>query len=209
MGDIGQNWFQPWGSSPNEAAFWLQVVRYTMSEPSNNLASIDIQNDKYKTIIEATIQDRNGNPVNFSPVTLAYRTVSQQPQLVTLTQYSPGVYKALLPRLKEGAYRGVLTYMLSGQETSETVSFRVNYPLELSRADLAMGLSLRQSIVDTGNGQILDSVEITDKSNAETTPADTEKQQITQLIHWDYMLIAIAVLWLIDIALRRWWLPWK
>ena len=136
MGDLGQDWAQPWNSTLDEASFWMQVIRYTMAEPSENLAHVEIKPASDHLEIEASVLDRNGIPVNLIPVKFTYRLDSQDPLTLDLQQSSPGVYRISIPRPNEGAYRGILTYELEGQEITEIIPFSINYSEEFEKADL-------------------------------------------------------------------------
>ena len=69
---------------------------------------------------------------------------------------------------------------------------------------------MRDAILKAGNGKLLsEDSEIFDLPETETVTTQNSELIDVNAVNWDYILFALAAFWVIDIALRRRWLPWK
>ncbi len=203
-GDIGEEWTGAWSDPAGQARFWSQVVRYALVNPALGPTQVSVQVEAARMRVEAFIQDAAGEPVNLAQVTFTYAGPDGQTHSFPLTQESAGAYRADLPRPPEGAYRAVLAYPgPDGNRVETAAPFAVNPPYEWLPLDAAGGAANLQAWAGMSGGRVLASAADLLEAAPEAAP-----EQAGERGPWWWLLLALVILWPLEIAIRRRWLPW-
>jgi hypothetical protein len=204
MGDIGEEWTGSWaGDAQNK--FWSQVVRYALVNPALGPAQVDVIVEDTEMEVETALFSAQGESLNLAQVSFLYAGADGKITRASLPQTRAGTYRLVLPRPPEGAYRGIVTYELDGSEPVEVAApFVVNPPVEWLPVDPAVGRTNLAIWSQAGEGQVLPAAEIF-TTDAEMQPE--EQQPESDPLWW--LLLALVLLWPLEIAIRRRWLPWS
>jgi len=198
-GDLGGEWTENW-QPESEGTFWSQVIRYMLVDPAQNPAQASVTVEPTRMLVEAAIYTPTGDSVNLAEVRFTYSDSTNKTTTYPLTQKSAGIYQAEIPRPPDGAYRGVLTYPgEDGIQVEVPAPFAVNPPLEWQPEDPSTGVANLTQWSAAGGGQI---------TNLEAAEVSVPKQANPFEDGWWRLLLALVILWPLEIAIRRRWLPW-
>ena len=218
MGDSGQAWNSHWPDRTKESTFWSQVIRYALPNPALGPAQAEVSVGATDLTLTADLTDNTSFPVNLANTAFTYTqadstypasSIQAGEQQVNLSEIEPGIYQAVTQRPPNGAYRGVLSYSYPDR-FGGTVSGQLTVPFAVNAASEAV--TSNQTLQDrlaawakAGNGQLLAPLNIPAAPPATPiSPAsDLKSSWLAQLI------LASIIFWLVDIALRRRWLPWR
>lgn len=204
-GDIGEEWGEPWPADEGEGRFWSQVVRYAFANPSLGPAEVNVRVESTDLVIEAAILHPNGSPADLALVSFTYTDPAGQAHSYRIPQVSAGTYRLEILRPPEGAYRGLLAYSLEGGGPVEVAaSFAVNPPDEWLPVDHDYGLENLAAWVKSSQGAIVD---LNEFAAFEPDPTPRIHTQ-TDRRGWRWLIFFLVILWPIEIAIRRRWLPW-
>jgi uncharacterized membrane protein len=202
--DIGEEWTGEW-QAESQGRFWSQVVRYALVNPALGPAQVDVQASETELTVGAAIQGQDGQPANLAQLNFTYADPAGGTHSFTVPQVSAGTYHLEIPRPPEGAYRGVVTYTSpQGQEMEVPAAYAVNPPEEWLPADPAIGQEHLAAWAIRGGGQVVSLNAL--QSMARAAPAGGEERAETG---WPWVLLALVLLWPLEIAIRRRWMPWK
>lgn len=203
MSDIGEEWTGEWSSPGLQANFWSQVVRYTLTSPALEPAVVEVTVEPSALRVQADIL-QGDQPLNLAGVTFTYLGQDGQVQRYALPQEAPGVYAASLPLPPPGAYRGALTYTLNGEERETAAPFAVNPPGPAALTLEQAGSNLSDWAIRSGSS--LGGLEDLDGS----PPPPPESEDAGASRDWrGPLLLLLVLLWPLEIAVRRRWLPWN
>jgi hypothetical protein len=79
----------------------------------------------------------------------------------------------------------------------------VNYPPEWKPSEYLLGRAELDKWVESTNGKYISLEEI------QSVPSETVESSVRLEEVWDKLLLAVIVLWPLEIAIRRRWLPWN
>jgi len=202
-GDSGKEWTSTWPGE-GEGDFWSQVVRYALVNPALGPAQVGIQIDATQLKLNASIFSNNGDPLNLTDVTFTYIDQANEGHSFRLPQTSAGTYQLEIPRPADGAYRAVLTYTgEDGQKMEVPAPFAVNPPVEWLPVDAAAGQANLNAWAKSGAGEIISIDQLIDPDKN-----PTQKETASSNDWWWRVLLALVILWPVEIAIRRRWLPW-
>jgi Ca-activated chloride channel homolog len=204
MGDLGEEWTTSWSDSkaPGLHTFWSQVVRYSLPDPSLGPAAVNVSTDNSSITVQASILDEFGVPVNFAKPQFAFSNQDGAVELSALPQTGPGIYEIQMPRAREGVYQSVLNYISKEKEIFIEDSFAINYPEEYALLDQTEGQANLTRWAELGDGQM---VSLKEELAA---PSETDIRLAARAEDWKWVLLAILLIWPVEIAVRRRWLPW-
>ena len=150
-----------------------------------------------------SIRDELGVPTNLMKPTFSF--VNQVQQVVTLDvpQVAPGKYSISFPKLPEGAYRAKVAYEYGDKLNEVPAFFTVNYPREWKTSEYLLGGDELDEWVETNNGEYMSFEEI------RLEPIEQVESSVRLEEIWDKLLLAVIIIWPLEIAIRRRWLPWK
>jgi hypothetical protein len=180
------------------------VVRYSLVNPALGPAQVSMQAQDTQLVVEAALASATGEPVNLAQVNFTFADPSGQTHAFTVPQSSPGVYRLEITRPPEGAYRAVLAYSgESGSAQEVPAPFAVNPPAEWLPQDPAAGQANLAGWAQQAGGQVLsaqDPLALLEEAPAPVSAAAASR--------WSPLLLALVLLWPLEIAIRRRWLPW-
>ncbi len=203
-GDIGQEWSGSWPANI-ASKFWSQVVQYALVDPSLGPAQVNVQVSPTRLNVEASVSTNAGDPLNLADVTFTYAGPADQTHRYLLAQKSAGVYGLDIARPPDGAYRAVLSYTdENNQKVDVPAPFAVNPPKEWLPVDSSAGKANLAAWAAAGHGNVIAAAEIT------TPVKKAGEQQTAGRNTWlERLLLALVLLWPVEIAVRRRWLPWR
>ncbi len=201
MGDTGEDWAGRWTTWPKFGYFWAQVVRYTLPDPAFGPAQVDVHVDAAEVTVTVRILDTVDRPVNLAQVEFRYVNSEGIGYAVPVSQVEPGLYETSISLPEEGAYRAVVQYQGNDGMVELPASFVVDYPHEWQLADPQIGFENLVHWATITGGGMADLLVL--------APSDEvlAQREVRDILWW--MLLAIVVLWPVEIAVRRRWLPWN
>jgi hypothetical protein len=161
-----------------------------------------------RVVIEAALIDAAGEPVDLAPVSFTYAGPDGSANgpgshTFALTQTSAGIYRLELPRLPEGAYRAVLSYTAEDGLSAEVPApFAVDPPPEWLPVNPVIGPDNLARWASAAGGQVFAPDQDLDITAPGQAPTGTSPWQ-----RW--LLLALLLLWPLEIAIRRRWMPWS
>ena len=203
MSDIGEEWAMPWQSLEQEQLFWLQVIQYALSSPTHGPAQVFVSPSDTDLNIQAYLRDGDGNPINLSEVIFTYSDNNGKRKAYVLPQVAAGEYALTINRPEEGAFRAVLSYEdNSGTITEVAAPFAVNIPYDWLSIDPENGIeNLNNWANQSGAVKHYGTVNTASQVNNASNFINTKN------IQW-WLLLALIILWPLEILIRRRWLPW-
>jgi Ca-activated chloride channel homolog len=201
MGDGGELWSREWPEWDKLGMFWAQVVRYALPNPALDPAQIEIQATDTALKIKAHINNQEGLPLNFIDPEFSYADQENTVHSFLLNQAAPGFYNLDIPLPLAGAYRAVVSYNDGEESRDVPAQFAVNYPSEWRSIPADVGNENLDRWMRTGKG----------KEVSLETDGEAEKLVLSQVNRsqpWWRLLLAAVILWPLEIAIRRRWLPW-
>jgi len=186
--------------------FWSQVIRYALVTPDLDPAEINVVMKDGQLDARVHIESGLDIPLNLADPSLSFAASKETGVTFNIPQTEPGTYHIQTEPLPAGAYRAVLTYRDGEVGREIPTAFAVNYPEEwrpdvgaTGPANLAHWQSLSGSEPSSWTSLL---------SLEELQPAPTSNfEQRDKLL--SRLLMALLVLWPLEIAIRRRWLPWS
>ena len=201
------DWLKSWSSKDVELAFWTQILKYSLPSPLEKDIQFLYEVNDDELAIEVNLMEGVGDLNAISAVQFIYNDKEGKPVTVNLEQSHFGNYTARIPRPPFGAYKGSVKVLdRSNNEKQFAASFSVNPSKEVLPVDEKQNRQKLEELSAQGHGRI-----ITEEALAQSPKAEhTEAQLSTLSVMKDktLMLGAILGLWMLDIAIRRRWLPW-
>jgi Ca-activated chloride channel family protein len=204
MGDIGEEWSGAWQSEALEGQFWSQVIRYALPNPALDQAQVEVRAGDTDLKVDASIQAGTDNPSGMYQVTFSYADSAGKVRTFYVPQSGASVYHVDLSRPEDGAYRAVLAYQAgSGAAVEVPAPFAVSPPEEWLPGSAAEGYANLVAWAALANGQVI----TLESVMSAAVPVNTQVKQPE--INPAWLLLALLVLWPLDILLRRRWMPWQ
>lgn len=198
-GRWGQDWLT-WGDYPQFAA---QLVGWTLPQPNSQEMVLSASGRGNQLDLRAVIQDEAGQPQNFLTVKGTIINADGEAQEIDLPASGPGRYEATIPVDDEGVYLVQVTgYEGDGDSISGTLPLAsqtsgIVLPYSAEYADFGQDTTLLTDLTAVTGGQLLTS---NDPSQAFAHNLALGRQ--TQPL-WPYLLLLAALLFPLDVALRR------
>lgn len=192
--DAKSRWAAEWLSWPGYSKFWAQVVRHAMrkSDAKGVFVQVATKDGKAQVTLDAIQSD--GKYLNDAATELTVLAPHGGEQKLPMTQTAPGRYAAEFPADKPGAYHVHMTQQVKGQAlTQQSRGLVINYDEELRLRPTDE--KTLESIAQASGG--------TFKPDAAAVFAPDERTAAQALPLWPYLLMAAALLFVADVALRR------
>ena len=162
-------------------------------------AQVDLTVGLDEVVLNVFLQNETGGPLDLASPTFQYADRAGIVFSFAIPQVGVGQYQLRFDTPPEGAYRGTVTYATSNGQRDSAAPFVVNYPAEWRPGDAKLGLeNLLRWAELTGGGQV--------DFGVEQVSADPDMQDDFGFI--DVLLLALVVLWPLEIAVRRRKMPW-
>ena len=202
--DVGGAWTPAWAAWPELGRFWAQAVRYALPDPKQGavLAEAHTVGDQVTVAVLGTAAD--GRAITLAGAELVLAAPDGTLFTVVLPQTAPGEYQTTFTAPGPGAYRGLVTLRKGSERWETPLGLAVGYTPEYDPRWLAAGgtATLEQVAALTG-GQPVSGLRVATAAAAEAG-AEEERSQAGL-----WLVLAALLLWPVEIAIRRRWMPWK
>lgn len=192
--DAKSRWAAEWLTWPGYSKFWAQVVRHTMRKGDARGIVVQVEHKDRKATVTLDAVDPAGRFLNHAETELTVIDPHLGTKKVALTQTAPGRYTAEFDTPHAGAY-----HLEIAQKHQGKLLYRQSRGLAVGYADelrlRPTNEELLQAIARSSGGRYDPPAEelfaATDRAAARATPL------------WPYLVTAAALLFLLDVALRR------
>jgi hypothetical protein len=201
---VEEPWAPNWSNWEQYGQFWAALIRYTLPEPDSGPLQVRVVPNGDTVTLTADSVAPSGEPLDLADteatITLPDGTVRD----VTLRQVAPGRYAQDVALPADGPYAIAVRQRKDDQERSASAGYVQRYPAEYLPAasegdDRRMGRPLLEQISAATGGTVLQ--EAGGLPVAAPAPASGGTQGL-----WPWLLLAAAILWPLEIAVRRGWL---
>ena len=192
--DAKSRWAAEWLAWPNYGKFWAQVVRQAMrkSETKGVIVQVD-QKDRSASVTLDAI-DPSGRFLNDADTAMTVIDDQNGKRTLEMVQTAPGRYQASFPTPLTGAYHTEFSQKVGGQVVyQQSRGLAVGYPEELRLRPT--NTDLLKSVARVSRG-VFD-------PPAELIFAPNDKLALRATPLWPYLLAAAAMVFVLDVALRR------
>ncbi len=192
--DAKSRWSAEWLSWPGYSKFWAQVVRHAMRK--SDAKGVFVQMEQKDGVARVTLDavKTDGKYLNEATAELTVIEPQGGERKVTMTQTAPGRYVGEFPADKTGTYHVSMTQQGKGQQaTQQSRGLVVNYDDELRIRPTDE--KFLESLARASGGQF--------KPEPEAVFAADDRTASRPVPLWPYLLMAAAIIFLADVALRR------
>jgi len=193
--DSGRRWGAQWLTWSDYRKFWGQIVRWVSRETSDHglRPSRAVEGDTAALTIDAV--DEAGNFMNGLVLEGAVVDPDFRSHPVEVRQVAPGRYHSAFPVGKRGTYVVSLRYERDGRSYGYSTGLSVPYSPEFRH--LSTNEDLLRRIADAASGKVLGSGDAAVVFERNFPPARSSQDL------WRYLVEAAAVLFFLDIFVRR------
>ncbi|WP_435009439.1 VWA domain-containing protein [Tundrisphaera lichenicola] len=210
--DAGRKWTTAWPSWENYAAFWSQVVRWSMRPVDNRNLTLNVRREEGKIKVVVDALDKESQFLNFLQIQGSILSPDLKRTKVDLVQTAPGRYEGVVENAEaSGNYFVNLGY--SGPDNIKgVVSTGVSVPYSDEYRELRSNPGTLETVASLTNGQVLSwkkradgSIDLA-RTLAESQPfrrdAFTQTPRALSPL-WPLLLFFSATMFLGDVAIRR------
>ena len=197
--DATARWGADWVTWDDFSRFWNQVVRWTITEGTDDNLETRVQMEGEQARIVVDARDAGGNFQNGLTLNASLVNPALGSELVPLRQVAPGRYEAVFTPEAEGAYFLAVAGQTGGDEpvqvnqrTGWVMSYSPEYSLTAGQADLDL---LGDIAALTGGRSLAGEPGEVFAHNLDLKTASTPL--------WPWLLLAALLLLPVDIAVRR------
>lgn len=206
-GDLGEEWGTALAAWNHWGDLWRNILLYALPDPALGPGQVEVEVLPETVHLTAQLQTPTGVPLNGLQVIYTYADAEENAQSYPMSQTAPGQYELTLPRLPEGVYRGVVNYKPDDAQTRIDIAapLVINAPDEWTTNAATASPSaspLEQWATATGGT-------FTDWATLNAPPPPAPPVALTPQQTLSRFLLALLLLWPIEIALRRKWMPWR
>jgi uncharacterized membrane protein len=210
--DTGRRWTSQWPDWQNYAAFWSQIVRWSMRPVDNRNLAMTVRREDGRLKIVVDALDKDNQFLNFLQMQASVLSPDLQAQRVSLFQTAPGRYEGTVENAEaSGNYFVNLGY--SGPDnTKGIVTSGISVPYSDEYRELKSNPTTLETIASLTNGQVLswkkrpdgdiDLKRTLDESDAFRRDAYTLPPRGFSPL-WPNLLWLASVFFLGDVAIRR------
>lgn len=195
-------WAANWSNWPDYGRFWAQLIRYTLPEPDSGPLQVRAIRDGDSVRIVADSVAPGGRPLDLADTQATVVLPDGSSRLITLRQTAPGRYEQALTLTADGSYAIEVRQQKGNEVRLAQIGYVQRYPDEyLPPTDPQAGARLLNDISAITGGTALRGGPLVTPG---VVPLSTERLLDTGL--WPWLIGLAALLWIIEIALRRGWL---
>lgn len=192
--DAKNRWAAEWLAWPDFGKFWSQVVRHAMRKSEAKGVFVEIQRRGAAAEVVLDAVDASGGFLNQAQTSLTVLDPQLGRTLLTMTQVAPGRYKSQIETPAAGTYHLELSQDAQGQAAfRQTRGLVVGYSDELRLRPT--NETLLRKIAEVSSGRY-------DPRPATLFEPDGRTAPRAEPL-WPYLLAAVIVLFVADVALRR------
>lgn len=198
--DVGGAWTPDWLAWPELGRFWAQAVRYSLPDPKQGEVMAEAHASGAEVTINVLATGLDGRAISLADTRLVLAAPDGSRFVVTVPQVAPGEYRATFTAPEPGAYRGLVTLDKGGDHWETPLGLAVGYAPEYDPRWPDGAITLQQVAELTG-GAVVSGF----RPSAANAVAETEAKDEAGL----WLVLAALLLWPLEIAIRRRWMPWK
>jgi uncharacterized membrane protein len=189
-------WAESWSNWPDYGKFWAQIIRYTLPEPDSGPLQIRTVPHGEGVTISVDSLSLSGEPLDLADTEATFKLPDGSARTIVLRQTAPGRYAEDVALPSDGPY----TIDVQQRKGDALYSASAGYVQRPSDEYLPAGdgTALLGQISAATGGSVLSST----AGPLAAAPATTNDTRS----FWPWLLLAAALLWPIEIALRRGWL---
>ncbi len=192
--DAKSRWAAEWVSWTGYSKFWAQVVRHAMRKSDAKGIFVQVAHKDKKATVTLDAVNLKGTYLNEADSDLTIIEPSGGETKLKMTQTAPGRYLGEFAAAKPGTYHiQMLQKANSAMATQQSRALVVNYDDELRLRPTDE--KLLQAIAEVSGG--------TYRPDPAQIFASSERTAARPIPLWPYLVVAAALIFLIDVALRR------
>ena len=195
--DASGRWTAGWLASGEGETLLRNTVAWTLRRQGGGDVSLALQMNGKDSAFVLTTPVESG--VSAVAGTLTATDGTEYP--LTMRATAPGEFRAEVKDIAPGAYVAGLTLVTPDGEEQVSLGTAVSYSAEYDMRRMERGAALLAKIVETTGGQMLDT--------AAEIYREVEEVSLTGTVIAQELLLAALVLFLIDVALRRFPRVWQ
>ncbi len=199
--DANGRWAKNWTSWDQFSRFWSQVVRYTITEGTNNRLESHVEQRGDHSVLVVDARDDKGGFLNSLNLQASVVDPRLGAQTVNLQQVAPGRYEVPFDPKQEGAYfirvGGATTQpdpSTVGQAVGQTLGWVLSYSPEYRQHET--NTTLLNDIAQLTGGETL-------AEHPEKAFEHTIRETHASTALWPWLLLLSTLLLPFDIAIRR------
>ncbi|MFL5801950.1 MAG: VWA domain-containing protein [Roseiflexaceae bacterium] len=189
-------WAESWPNWPEYGKFWAQIIRYTLPEPDSGPLQIRVTPRGDAVTISADSLVPSGEPLDLADTEATITLPDGTAQRIPLRQTAPGHYAEEVALPSDGPYAIEVRQRKDDQQRQASAGY-VQRPSD-EYLPAQGGAELLSRISTATGGRSLSKLDELGKANV-------EQRGETGL--WVWLLVAAALLWPVEIAVRR--LGWR
>ncbi|MAG35510.1 MAG: hypothetical protein CL878_04595 [Dehalococcoidia bacterium] len=195
MADAGEEWASAWQGDPAFARLWPQAVRWAMAPPTPSDLHVAIETSGDLATVRVEALADNGSFRNLAATRLELVGPDGEGRELTAPQVAPGRYAVTFMAAERGPYAVRVTQAQDdGTVVAQTLTgFAIPYAREYAAAR-ANRVLLERLAAETGGLQL--------DSPAASFSRDTVHDWQPQPV-WHYLFATALVLFVVDVAVRR------
>jgi uncharacterized membrane protein len=192
--DAKSRWAAEWLSWPGYSKFWAQVVRQAMRKSDAKGVFVQVARKDGKATVTLDAVKPDGKYLNEAATEMTVIEPQGGERKLTMTQTAPGRYEGEFPADAAGTYHVHMSQEAKGQAaTRQSRGLVVNYDEELRLRPT--NEKLLQAVAQASGG--------TYRPEPEAVFAPDERSAARAVPLWPYLLTAAALIFVLDVALRR------
>lgn len=192
--DAKSRWAAEWLSWDGYNRFWAQVIRHCMRKNASKGFLVDVQKTGATARVTIDAVTQEGRYLNQADTQLKLIDPQLRTSSIPVEQTAPGRYEADVPIAERGSYHLQMTQKRDGQVVyQQSRGLIVGYPDEF-RLKPTNDKLLEEIARSTGG---------TFEPQADQIFVNTDQSAASALPLWPYLILAAAIMFVLDVALRR------
>jgi uncharacterized membrane protein len=191
-------WAELWPNWPDYGRFWAQIIRYTLPEPDSGPLQVRALPHGDAVTIAVDSFAPSGEPLDLADTVATITLPDGGSRRIALRQTAPGHYAEEVALPAEGPYAIEVEQLKDGQRRAARAGYVEAPSNEYTPAQNGAALLTRISAATGGRSL----------SSTAVAPAPDAASGGTREL-WPWLLLAAALLWPLELALRRGWLRWR
>ena len=196
---VEEPWAPNWANWPEYGQFWAQIIRYVLPDPDSGLTQARVVPRGDEVVISVDALSPGGVTLDLADTQATITLPDGGTRIITLRQTGPGRYAESVRLSADGAYIVDIVQQKDRERRRASVGYVQPYPAEL--LPVREGAALLVQISARTGGAALSPDLDSAGSPAEPTPATPVDFGLAP-----WLLLAAALLWPAEIAVRRGWL---
>ncbi len=196
---VDSPWAESWPNWPDYGKFWAQIIRYTLPEPDSGSLQARILPHADSVTIAVDALAPSGEAIDLADTAATVTLPDGGTRHIPLRQTAPGHYAADVTLPADGPY----AIEIEQRKDDQLRVARAGYVQAPSSEYLPAtgGAALLARISAATGGQVLSGIATV------APPLPTPTGDTSAL--WPWLLLTAALLWPLEIAMRRGWLRWR